>query len=336
MRLKILFLLIVCMFGCYYQNNDHQNNENEEYYTTAESIFVSNNDVYVAGHEWIWDGQHGPNRAKYWKNGKPIYLADQSYNSLAYDIFCTSNDVYVAYVEDNYLKCVKNDVDQNIYIHYASNQKVNFVVYNNDIYFTGIDYNQNVGKIWINNTDTKLKCDDSCSVAPYSISISNGNIYVLGQIWGKSSTGILAYWKNNVPVELTDGTTRIDDPSMVVDGDNIYICGSLYNKSDKKYEVVLIKNGILTTISQGNNDNYASSIFIYNNDVYISGYEIYDYDKSRAKYWKNDQEYILSDGSIAASATSIFIINDNVYVCGQDGIERKAKYWINGTATSLP
>jgi hypothetical protein len=49
------------------------------------SIFVSNNDVYIAGYE---DG-----RAKYWKNGEGIYLDE---GAEATSIFVLGNDVYVA------------------------------------------------------------------------------------------------------------------------------------------------------------------------------------------------------------------------------------------------
>src|SRR5688572_14753754 len=42
---------------------------------TANSVYVSNNDVYVAGSE--------NGKATYWKNGTPVYLADGE----AYSIF---------------------------------------------------------------------------------------------------------------------------------------------------------------------------------------------------------------------------------------------------------
>lgn len=54
--------------------------------SSAASIYVSGNDVYVAGR----DGHH----AVYWKNSDAFVLSD--WDSSAHDIYVSNNDVYVA------------------------------------------------------------------------------------------------------------------------------------------------------------------------------------------------------------------------------------------------
>ena len=66
----------------------------------ATSLYVSGNDVYLAG------GEHGRvtlsgnssyiSIAKYWKNGNPVNLNDNTIRAGATSIFVSGNDVYVA------------------------------------------------------------------------------------------------------------------------------------------------------------------------------------------------------------------------------------------------
>ncbi|MDP4265696.1 MAG: hypothetical protein Q8941_24465 [Bacteroidota bacterium] len=54
---------------------------------------------------------------------------------------------------------------------------------------------------------------------------------------------------------------------------------------------------------------------------------------SIAKYWINNQEVILSDGTNDAKANSIFSKGNNVYIAGNDA---GAVYWKNNAETKLP
>ncbi len=78
-------------------------------YSDANSIFVSNDNIYVAGKHY--DGNY---RACYWKNNNRVDLSTIS--STAYSIFVLNNDVYVAGVEDNRASLWKNNTQINLEI----------------------------------------------------------------------------------------------------------------------------------------------------------------------------------------------------------------------------
>jgi hypothetical protein len=53
--------------------------------SSAQSVFVSGDDVYIAGYEGL--------AARYWKNGEPVRVA---FLSFAESIFVDGSDVYIA------------------------------------------------------------------------------------------------------------------------------------------------------------------------------------------------------------------------------------------------
>ena len=79
----------------------------------------------------------------------------------------------------------------------------------------------------------------------------------------------------------------------------------------------------------------SSSIYVYNNDVYVAGRE-FDGPLSIATYWKNGEPIALSKGS---PPTPPPLIHDNVFVAGDgehsNGYPVAAKYWKNGTSVDL-
>ena len=97
------------------------------------------------------------------------------------------------------------------------------------------------------------------------------------------------------------------------------------------------KNGTPVSLTNGANDAYANSIFIYNGDVYVAGVEEVNHETTVAKYWKNGVATSLTNGSTNAEATFIFVYNGDVYVAGfeREGLNNVAKYWKNGAPVSL-
>ncbi len=68
--------------------------------TVATSVFVANNDIYIAGHTWAFTDVNGyvKQDALYWKNGEAIYITDNNTPNFASanSIYVSGNDVYLS------------------------------------------------------------------------------------------------------------------------------------------------------------------------------------------------------------------------------------------------
>ncbi|WP_223826664.1 hypothetical protein [Flagellimonas sp. S3867] len=72
----------------------------------AESLYVSDTDIYVAGFE---RSENNLNVAKLWKNGEAIDLSDGQNTSTAHAVFVYEKDVYVAGKDGKKAKVWKNE-----------------------------------------------------------------------------------------------------------------------------------------------------------------------------------------------------------------------------------
>jgi hypothetical protein len=81
----------------------------------------------------------------------------------------------------------------------------------------------------------------------------------------------------------------------------------------------------------------ATSVFVLNGDVYVSGYYPLDMGDI-AMYWKNGVEVRLTDGTTLAKANAIYVVGRDIYVAGYEQYANKrqmAKYWKNGRSVNL-
>ena len=85
------------------------------------------------------------------------------------------------------------------------------------------------------------------------------------------SIDVAKYWKNSIPVTLTDGREDAEAKSIAVSGTDVYVEGTEWN--GKSYQ-----------------DAFG-----------------YTHKKSLAKYWKNGQPVNLTDGTEDAEAKSIAV-----------------------------
>ncbi|MCS3797218.1 hypothetical protein [Niastella sp. OAS944] len=177
------------------------------------------------------------------------------------------------------------------------------------------------------------------------------SIYVVGNdvyVAGENNNGNLqaVYWKNGVPVMLSNGTNAALANSIYVVGTDVYVGGyELYNNNAISPVAKYWKNGVAVSLTDAPDYNgIISSVYVVGNDVYAAGW------KARvpggyqvATYWKNGIAVHLNDSTTTiASAQSIFVKGNDVYVCGKEQSQNGvfggipvAKYWKNGIAVSL-
>ena len=280
----------------------------------ASSIFVSGNDVYVAGSEITSIQTVFPfsttSTAKYWKNGTAVNLSSGTDDAYGNSVFVSGNDIYEAGAEQT-----------------STRPKYPFI--------------NSVAKYWKNGTPVGLTDGRNYAVAN-SIFVLGNDVYVAGFEF-KDTLSVAKYWKNGVPVNLTYSTNEAAAYSIFVSGSNVYVSGGVYTGSSEASSPELAiywKNGIATTFPNGADNSYAGSIFVSGNDVYVSGakYTNTAVPVLRALYWKNGTEVDLTDGAVKSSGGSIFVIGTDVYSAGSIGDGStgiKAVYWKNGTAVNL-
>ena len=286
-------------------------------------------DVYVAGADSISILAHGI--PTYWKNARPVYYTNGTigYNGTAAEatsIVVIGNDVYMA--------------------GYAQ--------------FCGPFRCGDRGMFWKNGNSVSI----DLPTYPNSLAFSNNDIYIAGSsMYLEGTGGNAAYLKNETKIELPSGSTGSISTAIAVSGNDVYVAGigitGNINNGPQKYIAKYWKNSNAINLTDGTNGAQAWSIAVSGNDAFVAGVEwngrSYQdasgntYKKSVAKYWKNSQPVILTDGTEDAYAESIAVSGTDVYVAGTEWngksyqiqgstyIYRKsiAKYWKNGKAVNL-
>src|ERR1017187_3829195 len=142
------------------------------------------------------------------------------------------------------------------------------------------------------------------------------DVYVAG-VENNGLFDIAKYWKNGIPVNLSDGYYQASANSIIVSGSDVYVAGWLRNGIDGKAIAVYWKNGIPVNLTDGSHETYATSIAVSGNDVYVAGTQ--NDTGSIAKYWKNGSLVNLTDLFGGNVATSIAVSGTDVYVSGNSG-----------------
>lgn len=253
----------------------------------ATSIFVSGNDVYVAGFEIMYEDD----RARLWKNGVAQNLANSIGNggAIATSVFVSNNDVYVVGDVNGIAKLWKNGIDHDLATTSSYAQDI-FVVDTN-VYVAG-----RIGgtaTVWRNGVARTL----SNSSSPHSIYVQDTDVYVAGykmiydaNPYNDRPTAKL--WKNNEEINIFDETLSSQAYDVAVHNDTVYVLASYVNGGSSVS--VLWKNGVQQILG-GN----PYRIFIAGNDIYLAG---------GRTIWKNGVQHSVINAT-EVSINALFVVN---------------------------
>jgi len=280
-----------------WHNGVVQNLSDDQYDAGASSVFVHNNDVYVAGYE---KNSGGKEIAKYWKNGAAVSLPDVgSLGARATAIVVSAaGDVYVAGIDFITYDTWGHPLSEAKYwINGApvtlSGTGVYFdasdiAISGNDVYVTSI----NSGVFWKNGVAQPPIYDGGHVVGNFfSVFVTgSGDVYVTGAYddgWCCMRSVLV---KNGIVLQSL-GIAEAHD--VYVSGNDVYVVG--YGPYG---EATVWKNSIAQNpLSAAPSDAY--SIFVSgSSDVYVAGYV-----NNLGALWKNGVAYYLP----MFTANSVFV-----------------------------
>ena len=255
------------------------------------SVFVSGDDVYVAGYDIIVTGDnwteedgvvltHGDEsvcRARLWKNGEVQPLAS-TYSDRALSVFVSGEDVYV----------LGSDMPS----PQTSPKLQSF-------------------KIW-KNGEAEIFAQGSVEWAVNSLFVSEGDVYVAGSKPTPSGSRAVL-WKNGVEEILTSEAINSYANSVFVSDKDVYVAGYGYYLLNNHHVsfAKLWKNGKVENLTSGTEFGKAYSVYVSNGDVYAAGE-----DNGKARLWKNGVVQDIADDEKARMYLSVFVSGEDVYLSG--------------------
>jgi hypothetical protein len=272
----------------------------------ARAVYVSGTDVYVVGYEF--NGIRYT--AKLWKNGTSTSLTNGNFDAQAWAIYVSGSDVYVGGYEANaagkyVAKIWKNGIASSLSDGVNNAQVYGLILSQSDVYTVGYESvgGTSIAKFWKNGVATDLPGVNSTA---YSVYVSGTDVYIAGtELAGGYAKVIL--WKNGVADYLTNGFSSIAIPyGVFVNGADVYVAGFDQHTGTGSSKAILWKNGVAIPLTDGTNYSRANSVYVYNNDVYASGYEII-YPISISRTWKNGVLVYSTDRSNNAASASVFV-----------------------------
>lgn len=292
---------------------------------TGPVFTYTSTDIYLGGQSITGWG--------YWKNG--VFTANPTDCSNVTSVFASGSDVYTGGVDNTYLpKYWKNGVGVSLPVTTGHNEgAVNgLFVSGTDVYAAGQDNGNSayeVPRIWLNGTAMALTFQYGGDAA--AVVVAGTDVHAVGYQWSEPLGGnsIATYWKNGVPVSLTDGSKEGYAYGICLSGTDVYIGGNDGGTG------MYWKNGVATALSVPD-PTYGTtvrSIYVTGTDVYVSG----EY-RDLAKYWKNGVMVDLSQTVPAPtnfeSAAAISGKGADIYIAGKIATSGYG-YWKNGVYQTI-
>ena len=279
-------------------------------FAVANSVYVSDDDVYVAGYVNNSIGAANRNIATLWVNGEEQSLADNTQSTVAASVFVAGNDVYVAGYGGGSAMLWKNGVRQSLKTGGFSSEANSVYAFKNDVYVAGKQGDAAV--IWKNSEQLNLT-DGTNKAAATSVYVSNNDVYVTGyeeyyEEGKETPISAARLWKNGIVQNLSEreeffGGSAGSATSVYVSGKDVYVTGII------AYTARLWKNGVVQNLDAADRNiittSNANSVYVFGDDVYVAG----GHGGKFVAVWKNGMLQNLTDGSLSpAKANSVFVV----------------------------
>lgn len=178
---------------------------------------------------------------------------------------------------------------------------------------------------------TFFACTKSTPVVPkiYDVYVSGDSTFGTNQI--------VKYWKNGIPVDLSNGKTQGQPSSMFVSGSDVYVAGSLFDNISNQIFATAWKNGTGVTVSTGPYGTTLNSVKVSGTDVYYGGSVFTTSQHPVATYWKNGMPVSVSDGSSSGTVQDMAVSGSDLYllIILDNSNYINASIWKNGVVTNL-
>jgi hypothetical protein len=263
----------------------------------ANSVFVSGDDVYVAG---TCSPPLNDDFGVIWKNGK----LDHGYvgGNKANSVFVVGDDVYVA--------------GELGFLHYCLSPEQKDESNAETLCYNKYKY-RNFAVVWKNERDVQQRLNDGeCWAAAYSVVVADDDLYVVGAEQNSTRINVATLWKNGeVKYRLSDGEHNAEAMCVFVAGESVYAAGYEEKKKDS-HTAILWQNGkVKYRLSDVAHDGKAYSVFVSGDDVYVAGYEENPKKIKIPVLWKNG-EVVCRLGKRNGVAHSVSVYGNDVYVAG--------------------
>jgi uncharacterized membrane protein len=230
-------------------------------YSAANSVFVYDNNVYVAGYEYP---KNTPtSKAMLWRNG----VAQDLGWGMASSVYVFRDYVYVARGSLYSNAAVIPNITVN-YDGYTTGTGISISVYVSDdgdvytagrrILFTGPLNNAKpthyYAEFWINGEQQNLSYIEGDGNFANFITVSGDNVYIAGV---EDGTAVL--WTNGILEKLSEKESSAQ--SVCVFGKDVYVAGYEYH-SPNRATATLWKNGTAIALTDGAIDAQALSVFV--------------------------------------------------------------------------
>ncbi len=230
----------------YWKNGKEIHLTNSSTNASASAILIYNGIVYVTGSVY---NSNGINVATIWKNGVATQLSDGTQNAYVAAITISNGDVYLAGADGNSGKIWKNGVATTINYPGSAVVSLSSITVNaSNVYVAG--YVKGGGAAYWKNTTATLLTNTYNSYAS-GIAVNDNGVYVSGNIdnVGQNEPSI---WIDNSPEQWqTNFSSTNFAAGMAVDGDDVYLAGSLGSYAG------YWRNGVAVQLS---NDGSANAI----------------------------------------------------------------------------